>query len=483
MANRALASMLGYDDPAELRGVSLARFHPQPELAGGTLSEKLAEGPMRDLEMEARRADGSTLLVRINARMEDSGDGAPVIVIAVTALGSHRGVFDELGRSQKMEAMERFAGGVAHDYNNLLTTIIAEASQLVGELTPSSEAHESARIIMRSARRAAEITGRLLLFSRAEAGQPQVLDINDAIRAAEASLQGALTGGTSLELRLDPEVGRAHIDPSHLRAILSNLVSNASEAMPYGGRAVVATMTFTAPRDTEGLDFHPRVPPGEYVSIVVGDTGVGMDADTRARVFDPFFTTKERGAGVGLGLTTVYGLVLRAAGHLALISAPTWGTLVRVLLPMTDTPVEADAGHPAPPPHVDASPRQARILVVDDEGPVLRVMCKILRRAGYIVHPAGGPFEAQDEIRRRGCELDLVVSDVMMPGMNGTELAAWLHARCPDTPVLLVSGYADSDLVSRWREHDPRGFLSKPFEPTELLDRVKERLGRVSTGG
>jgi hypothetical protein len=132
---------------------------------------------------------------------------------------------------------------------------------------------------------------------------------------------------------------------------------------------------------------------------------------------------------------------------------------------------------------VEASPRQERILVVDDEGPVLRVMCKILRRAGYIVHPAGGPFEAQDEIRRRGCELDLVVSDVMMPGMNGTELAAWLHARCPDTPVLLVSGYADSNPVRRWREQDPRGFLSKPFEPTELLDRVKERLGRVSTGG
>lgn len=481
-ANPTLASILGVDDPEQLVGLSIARFHPSPLLAADVLSERLADGRVEGLELEARGADGGELVLRIDAQLQREHDQTPVVCFAVSRV-TGRDERTEAGTSQKMEAVERFAAGVAHDYNNLLTTIIGETRQLLVDLLPSTDSHESAQSVMSSAKRAAEITRRLLVFSRAEHGRPEVVDLNDSVWAAEGALKASLSLEIALVLRLDSEVGEVWIDPSHLHVILANLVGNAAEAMPTGGRAVVETSLIKAPTDTAGLDFHPPVPPGEYVSVAVGDTGRGMNPRTRRRIFDPFFTTKEPGGGAGLGLATVYGLVLRASGHLAVISAPAWGTLVRVLLPLQLEPESAElhpprpVGAAKPTDRKDEAPRRKKILVVDDEGSVLRVISKILRRAGYVVHQASSAFEAQDEIRRLGCELDLVISDVMMPRMKGTELVAWLRRRCPEASVLLVSGYADCELVRAWVDADPASFLPKPFEPAELLDRVRERVG------
>jgi CheY-like chemotaxis protein len=206
-----------------------------------------------------------------------------------------------------------------------------------------------------------------------------------------------------------------------------------------------------------------------------------MSPETRRCIFDPFFTTKPRGEGAGLGLATVYGLVLRANGHLAVISAPGWGTLVRVLLPVHQARADATGSSPQAAASKPESPdRQQRILVVDDEGSVLRVMVKILRRAGYATIDARDAFEAQDRIRELGTGLDLLVTDVMMPRRTGTELARWMRERLPSIPVLLVSGFADDSLIREWVDADPDVFLPKPFAPDELIARVERRIAAAT---
>jgi PAS domain S-box-containing protein len=478
-ANRPLARILGYEGKDDPIGESLATFHPSPGLVAEVLRERLGDGDLEGFELDAIRIDGVPVRVRVSARPDPADRG--VVHFAVEDLTERRPTRHASGQTQKMEAVERFAAGVAHDYNNLLTTIIGEAGQLVEDLPSSDERNESARVILRAAEQAAAITRKLVVFSRSEPARPEVVDLGGVVRSMEGALGPMLGPDVSIVPRLDPDVGPAWIDPSHLRLVIANLVGNASEAMLGGGRVVVETSRMTAPSDSDGLDFHPPVTPGDYVSLAVGDTGEGMSPETRRCIFDPFFTTKPRGEGAGLGLATVYGLVLRANGHLAVISAPGWGTLVRVLLPLHR--VRSDPTGPSPhaaAPQPEGPGRQKRVLVVDDEGSVLRVMVKILRRAGYTTIDARDAFEAQDRIRELGAGLDLLVTDVMMPRRTGTELARWLQERLPSIPVLLVSGFADDGLIREWVDADPDIFLPKPFAPDELIARVERRIGATT---
>lgn len=486
-----LAMLLGSDGPDRLEGRPITGMEETAERFAATLAADLSVGETRAVLVEVRRLDGTPIVLRVHARLggEDAAGERRIAFSATPAAPSalHPRVDPRAAAESHATpgVVERFAARMAHAYNDLLTTIIGESRELMADLAPSSAGHESARSIMASAKRAAEITRRLLVFSRAEAARPETLDLNDTIHRLEDRLRIDLQAvDVDLALRLDPQVGDVRIDPEHLAIVLSSLVAHAADAMGPGGRTVVETARIQAPTETDGVEFRPAVPPGEYISISVGDTGREIDSDARSRVFDPFFTTK----GDGLGLTPVYGLVLRARGHLGVVSTLAWGTRVRVLLPADpDAVLDAAPGtriRSAPPPTPPAmATADTTILVVDDEGPVLRVISRILRRAGYTVVAVSDAYTAQDELRRRGGRVDLVISDVMMPRMKGTDLVRWIRDRTSPPPVLLVSGYADDELVRDWVGVDPTGFLSKPFEPNELLDRVRSRLeDRPATG-
>ncbi len=475
-ANDALAEILGCKDVAQLMATPLGAFHQVPELAAEIVLEHLEEGSFRGLEMEFRRLSGEAITARVSARVSYL-DGTPCILAAIEDVTSMKEEQRESSHSQKMEAVARFAAGVAHDYNNLLTAIIGEARQLLGDLPDEAEWRDSVTEILRAARRAGTITRRLLVFSKSEVTRTETVDLNAAVRSREPTLRRLLAGDVELELRLDPEAGPVRMDPRHIEQILHNLVSNARDAMPAGGRVVVETGAARAPDDTEGLDFHPPVESGEYTSLAVGDTGIGMNQETRRRIFDPFFTTKPIGGGAGLGLTTVYAQVRRAGGHISVLSAPAYGTLVRILLPVSTHRNEevAEAARRAPRAEESPDTRVRTVLVVDDERPVRRVMKKVLARMGCTVLEAPDAFAAQEVVKSHRGPIDLLITDVMMPRMKGTELAQWLASERPGVPVLLVSGYTDSPLIQEWVDRDPDVFLAKPFEPEELMEQVEKR--------
>jgi two-component system cell cycle sensor histidine kinase/response regulator CckA len=482
-ANDALASLLGYSDGEPLVGQSVAKHHPAPELALELLRERLLDGGIDGLDIDALDRHRRPIAVRISARL-DSMQGSRVIVFsAENVTAESRSAVSS--RAHKMQALELFAAGIAHDYNNLLTAIVAESSSLVAELSPTDPHAESARIISASAERAAAITRKLAVLSRGEPTRSEIVDLSQEVTSFEAHLRTCVREDVSIALRLAPGTGAARMDRDHVRRVMENLVINAGEAMPAGGRVVIETSTVMAPEDTDGLAFDPWVPPGEYVSLSVGDTGEGMSPETRARIFDPFFTTKVRGEGAGLGLSVVYGLVLRASGHIAVISAPGWGTVVRVLYPRCMASAAVPAPSPPRPVRPTSAPRARRlqggagkrVLVVDDEHAVLTVMTKILRRAGYATIEARDAFEAQDRMRQLGNQLDLVLTDLVMPRRTGIDLVRWMRERFIELPVLLVSGYADDPTVRAWVEADPQILLRKPFTPAELCARVEERIG------
>jgi len=473
-ANAAVARLLGYSDPEALMRVPVWRLHRHPEVALDILRERLGSGELSDVRIELQRRDGNPVQVRIHARALALGTGELLIVGSVEDLTRPMVEQEESAHAEKMEAVARFAAGVAHDYNNLLTSIIGEARQLLSEGGAEGSVHASATAILTAARTASRLTQRLLVFAKSEVVRTEILDLAQAIRGLEGSMAGLLPEDVNVIWRVDADTGFVRIAPRHLEHIIANLVTNARDAMPAGGAVVVETGRTWAPDDTDGIDFHPPVLPGEYASFAIGDRGVGMNREVRRRIFDPFFTTKRVGEGAGLGLTTVYALVQRAGGHIAVMSAPAYGTVARVLLPLCP-PVEGAAL----PAKAAPKPRESRrpvVLVVDDDAAVRNVMVRSLARAGCEVLEAPDALAAQAMVRGRQGPLDLMVTDVMMPRVKGTELARWLRAVRPDTAILLVSGYLDSAQIQAWVDEDPDVFLSKPFEPAELVERAHARL-------
>ncbi len=476
-ANRALAGILGLRGEEDAEGMSLASFHRAPELAADVIRERLGNGVGEPLDLDIVRADGMDVTVSVRGRLRTlPGSEQPVVVFSADDVTSAREDRERSTQSHKMEAVVRFAGGIAHEYNNLLAAIIGEAQELLaGDYT---DAMDGVSHILNAARRAGEITERLLVFSRSELSCDETLSLTDLISDLVGTLRMIAGQGVDVVLRLDRDAGLVRIDQERMTQVLLSLVENARNAMPGGGRIVLETANVSAPEDTDGMDYDPPVPPGDYVSIAVGDTGIGMNADTRRRVFDPFFTTKPLGRGAGLGLTTVYGHVLRARGHVSVISAPAHGTLVKILLPLhrsDSTPLPPELGRHVPGPKGGSEPR---ILVVDDEAPVRRVMERALKRRGYDVVAAPSASSAMSIFRGSQPPFDVVITDVMMPGMDGAELARWIRSEQPGTSVLFVSGFADVPQISEWLAWDPDALLAKPFEVTELVRRVEDRLTR-----
>jgi two-component system, cell cycle sensor histidine kinase and response regulator CckA len=375
-----------------------------------------------------------------------------------------------LRQAEKMEAVGRLAGGVAHDFNNILTAIISYADLLLERQEPDAECRREVGEIRSAARRAAVLTRQLLAFSRQQIVQPRVVDVNQSIRDVQSMLRRLIGEDISLVMKSSPEACCVRIDPSQLEQVLMNLALNARDAMPDGGTMTIRTAL--ADSVASSTAERPASLPGPFVVLSVADTGMGMDDETRARVFEPFFTTKGQGQGTGLGLATVYGIVKQADGYVWVRSAPGQGAIFEVYLPRVSGAPPAEQEQRA---GRKVAPGQ-RVLVVEDDANVRRVTSQILVRHGYEVVTAENPDMALAELSRHHGAFDLLLTDLVLPGMNGRLLAAHVSREWPNIRVVYMSGYAGETILEQGILPADEHFLPKPFTVEELLAKVAEAL-------
>jgi PAS domain S-box-containing protein len=425
------------------------------------------------LDLTGVRKDGTEFPVEISLTPVEFDDGLQIFatVIDITA---RKAAESQLLQSQKLESIGRLAGGIAHDFNNVLFAIKGYSELLTEDLGPArrdkfdpEEALRSVEAINGAATRAASLTAQLLAFSRRQIVRPEVLELNAAVASIEPMLRPLIGANIELVVRPAPATGRLRADPSQLDQILVNLVINARDAMPDGGTITIETGN-TDLDEADALE-HIEVVAGPYVYLTVADTGLGMDVATREHIFEPFFTTKELGHGTGLGLATIYGVVHQAGGHIWLYSEPGLGSTFKLYFPRVDAP--ASAAHPTV--HGPAVTGSGSVMVVEDETSVREMTSVVLRRAGYDVTAVSDGGAAMDRLASMTEPIDVLITDVVMPGMSGIDLAERVIDRYPTAGVVLLSGYnaetLDLDRVVR------RGaiFLSKPVTSSDLLDAVK----------
>jgi two-component system, cell cycle sensor histidine kinase and response regulator CckA len=380
---------------------------------------------------------------------------------------------EQLRQSEKMEALGRLVGGVAHDFNNLLTVILGY-SRILMDVPIKAKYRAAASEINRAADKAAEMTGHLLSFSRRQTRRPEVLDLNALISKLHPLLRRLIREDILLKIKGDPALAFVEADAGQMEQVLMNLVTNARDAMPGGGVLEVSTANVEV--GEEYLSTHPRTQlrPGLHMQLSVQDSGCGMDSETMARAFEPFFTSKAPGHGTGLGLATVYGIIYQSSGDVVLMSHVGQGTRVEILLPAVEKPLST-----APRDREECLARgRETILLVEDEDSVRRLVREFLTGLGYRVLESAEPEAALALCARHRGSIDLLMTDFIMPQMNGSELAARIIAVHPETHVLYMSGYAQESPSKRGLDLRDSVFLSKPFTPRTLADRVREALGR-----
>jgi two-component system, cell cycle sensor histidine kinase and response regulator CckA len=378
---------------------------------------------------------------------------------------------EQVRQAQKMEAVGRLAGGVAHDFNNILTAITAYAEFLIEAIPPNDPRGDDAREIRKAARRATTLTSQLLAFSRRQVHQPRPLLLNDVIGEFSKILGRVIGEDVRLQMHMQEKLGTVRADPSQIEQVIMNLVVNASDAMPGGGTITIATDNV----EVTGVEPHARPPlrRGHYVVLRVADTGHGMDEVTMSKIFDPFFTTKETGKGTGLGLATVYAIAEQAGGAVAVHSAPRHGAEFSVYFPRIDAAAEQYASGA----NLQLAPRgNETVLLVEDDDAVRVLSARILERHGYNVLVARDGAHALDLARRHTSDIHLLITDVVMPNAGGVRVSDTLTAQRPDMRVIFQSGYTAGE-IGRRGELDPSiAFLQKPFTSQALLHKVREVL-------
>ena len=375
---------------------------------------------------------------------------------------------EALRHAQKMEAVGRLAGGVAHDFNNLLMVIGGQASLLLSGFGPLNPARQGLREIVKASDRASKLTRQLLAFSRKQVLQPKVLDLNNLVTHLAEWLPPALGEDIRLHLDLEPTLGRVKADASQIEQVIMNLVFNARDAMPHGGE--LAILTANTHLDESWAHGDSEVKPGPHVMLTVRDTGLGMDSETQLHIFEPFFSTKDRGKGTGLGLATVYGTVRQSGGCITVSSQLGEGTTVQIYFPQVMEAIEVREERPAFPPALHGS---EKILVVEDDDAVRRMTLEFLKISGYTVFEAKSGEEAVQFVAQHPEEIDLVLTDVIMPGLTGRELGERLLRLHPNLTILYMSAHTEDIIVN----HDMLGrgmpFIEKPFSPDELAGKVR----------
>ncbi len=474
MANPAICAMLGYSDEELLR-LGPRDIHP-PE-SWPTVLENFRRHAAGERSLSPgtllRRKDGETLMAEVNAVPIELG-GARYLLGVFRDMTAFVEMESQLRQSQKMEAIGQLAGGVAHDFNNLLCVIQGHCERMLRSLREDDPLSRHVRQVQESSDKAAALTRQLLAFSRKQPLHPEVLDLNATVLNLQGMLVRLIGEDIDLDTRLAADLRPTRADPGQIEQVVVNLSVNARDAMPQGGQLLIETanVTLSATDKAEGLS----LPPGEYVVLRVSDSGTGMDAQTRERIFEPFFTTKEKGRGTGLGLSTVYGIATQSGGCVRVESEPGRGSRFEVFLPQTAEAVGATVRP------VDVSPQPGHdewLLVVEDERAMRDMLREALETLGYRVRLAANGGEALIAVEEERMEPDLLVTDIVMPGMSGVVLAERLRRSRPGLRVLFMSGYADE----RVRQTLPAGspLLEKPFGTADLAASVSAALAGMAS--
>jgi PAS domain S-box-containing protein len=470
--NKAGEQITGYDHKEALALNFAQMMAPEClDKARAMLVRKLAGDKVTAYEMEIIAKDGRRITVEVNTKLVFH-DGVPVGVQGIARdVTERRQLEDQLRQSQKMEAIGQLAGGVAHDFNNLLTAINGYSGLALQRLDDSHLIKGYLEEIKKAGDRAANLTRQLLAFGRKQILQPIALNLNDVVTDISKLLRRLIGEDIELTAKLDPALKTIKADPGQIEQVLINLVVNARDAMPQGGNLTIETAAVEL--DAEYADRHVGVVPGNYVMLAVSDTGTGMDEETQARIFDPFFTTKDQGKGTGLGLSTVYGIVKQSGGNIWVYSELGHGTTFKVYLPQLETETQkvdttvADTQMPG---------GSETILLVEDEDVVRGLARKILEHAGYNVIEAKQGDEAIRLCTEGVRSIDLLLTDVVMPGISGKEVADRLSALLPGLKVLFMSGYTDEAIVHHGVLDSNIEFIEKPFTLIALAKRVRKVL-------
>jgi PAS domain S-box-containing protein len=394
-----------------------------------------------------------------------------MVITHVEDVTAQRRIEEQMRAAQKMEAVGRLAGGVAHDFNNLLTVINSYADLLLGEMGPDDAKRQDVREIRSAGDKAAALTQQLLAFSRRQVLEPEVMNLNRVVEEMARMLERVLGEDIDLRFELDAELDDVKADRGQVEQVLMNLVVNARDAMPDGGKLTIETHNVVL--DEGYAQRHAEVEPGSYVMLAVSDSGEGMDEETRENIFEPFFTTKQAGKGTGLGLSTVYGIVKQSGGSIWVYSEPGRGTTFKVYLPIDVEGVVETASAPRREREPGGS---ETILVAEDDDAVRTLIVRILRKAGYEVLEARSGEQALSACRGAGGEVHLIITDVVMTGMSGKETAGRLERMFPGIDVLYMSGYTDNAIVHHGVLVPGTSFLAKPFTSADLLRKVRDVL-------
>jgi two-component system, cell cycle sensor histidine kinase and response regulator CckA len=476
--NQRLCDLLGYSR-AELEGPGIAALMQSEEMgeetealrqmAVGTLNHHVVE------EKRYRRRDGSFLWARVNISAHRGADGQPQYFISVIEDITERRVLEaQIRQAGKMDAIGKLASGVAHDFNNLLTVILGFGEILTGDTTMAPRHAKDLAEIVKAAQRATGLTKQLLAFSRQQVLHAAPLDVNRVIADMTTMLGRLIGADITVSLRLAPDLSAAVADRSQLEQVVMNLVVNARDAMPAGGTLTIETMNV----GLENSTFHEEaVLRGHYVMLAITDTGAGMTRDTQRRLFEPFFTTKEPGKGTGLGLSTTYGIVKQSKGYIWVYSELGRGTTFKVYLPHAERMADAPAAIPAAAAGVARTVSET-ILLVEDEEAVRRFSKRALDNAGYRVLEATNGDDAEKRFIGHDGAIDLVVTDVMMPGCGGPELLSRLQVNSPHLKVLYMSGYTAQSTAAKTGIDRGLPFLQKPFTAAGLVKHVRDALDR-----
>ncbi len=466
--NNAAVNSYGYSREEFLR-MRISDIRPQEDVprlldsvasAGGGLN---TDGPWRH-----RKKDGTVILVEITSHLLDF-DGREACIVLASDVTERKRLEEQVQQSQKLESIGRLAGGVAHDFNNLLTVINGYSEMLLADVPEDSPFRDSLHEIRAAGERASALTQQLLAFSRKQIVKPSVINLNLVAGDIRKMLRRLIPENIELATRLSPDLGNITADPGQLQQVIMNLAVNARDAMPAGGTLVIETANVEF--DEAYASTHAETRPGPHVMLAVSDTGTGMSPEVKSRIFEPFFTTKPTGSGTGLGLATVYGMVKQAGGWIWVYSEPGRGSTFKVYFPRTDLPVSATSA-----PVKRATGGTETILVVEDQPEVLTFVVTALKPLGYTVYSASDGSEALAFARQFKGKIDLLLSDVIMPGGTGREMADKLRRDRPDLRVLFMSGYTADAIAHHGVLDAGIDYLQKPFTPDLLATRIREVL-------
>jgi two-component system, cell cycle sensor histidine kinase and response regulator CckA len=476
--NHALVTMLGYE-----RAEDVLALNPQAELFADPeelcrLMADFRKGKVNHVEVRWKRKDGKSITVRLSGRAvqtldEKSGD----LEIIAEDVSEQRVLENQFRQAQKMEAVGRLAGGVAHDFNNLLMVISGYAEVLLERTGAQHPLYPKIQAIHQATERATGVTRQLLAFSRKQMLELKVVDVNAIVLDMERLLRPLIGEDVQLQIKLSNDLGHTRADAGQIEQVIMNLVVNSKDAMPAGGKITIQTANVVLASEDVRREYS-YIKPGSYVMLSVSDSGHGMDKETQARIFEPFFTTKEKGKGTGLGLSTVYGIIKQSGGYVLVQSELGQGTTFRIYLPRVD---EAAEPLDHQPPRTEQNTGSETVLLVEDEESVRQLVRETLESKGYRVLEAENGESALRLSAKLAQPVDALITDVVMPGMSGRELAAQLCASCPKTKVLYLSGYTEDAIVHEGVLESGTAFLQKPFTLHALARKLREVLGGEPT--